>query len=294
MTTLTRQLPKYTIQITIIGMAFVAFILVVMKWLPVGVDWHYGIPWQEQVGLDWKGSFLPASREFLQGKSPYNVGNFFNPPWTLFLFIPLSLIPVKISTSIMFVANWFAFTYTAYRLKMKMPWLLVFPFTIYVIINSYLGNIDGIVSLGLIMPPQIGLFFLLAKPQIGAPIALLWMVMAYQSGRMKEVIRIFAPVSIIILLSILIFYPWPFQSHIYLDSWANFSVFPRGIPLGLLLFVLSLKYKSVALAVASAPFLSPYVTIQSWAFVYLGILAVLPGFKQMLLVILSFRKSRNE
>lgn len=71
------------------------------------------------------------------------------------------------------------------------------------------ANIDRMVVLGLIMPTWIGLFFVLAKPQIGIGVAIFWAFESYRLGKLRQMARDFVPVSLAILISLWIYGPWP-------------------------------------------------------------------------------------
>lgn len=131
------------------------------------------------------------------------------------------------------------------------------------------ANIDWMVVLGLIMPPQIGLFLVLAKPQIGMGVAFYWAYEAYQKGGGKTVLRTFTPVTLALLISILLYGLWPFRPQ----NWAaNTSLWPESIPIGLALLTASFRNRQKGLALVSSPFLSPYVGVQSWSVAVLGLL----------------------
>lgn len=240
--------------------------------LPPGVDWQYG--------------FRPAVFEFLEGRSPYEVApaapgtqpsiSIFNAPWALIPLIPIALLPVKVGRGVLAMVSLISLGYVAHRLGAKpaaIGLLLVSPPVVHGVL---VGNIDWLAALGFILPPQIGLFFVSIKPQVGIAVAVFWLVEAWRKGRWREVLRIFWPITVALVLSILIFGPWPLrfegQSGV---SW-NASLWPLSIPVGLTLLVTALRKRKIEFAMAASPCLSPYLAMHSWVAALLAISASLP------------------
>src|SRR5690606_38971700 len=73
-------------------------------------------------------------------------------------------------------------------------------------------NIDWLPLVGFVLPPQIGLFFILIKPQMGLAVALFWLVEAWREGGLREVIRVFGPVGAALALSLALYGLWPLRS----------------------------------------------------------------------------------
>lgn len=143
-----------------------------------------------------------------------------------------------------------------------------------------MGNIDWLIPLGAVLPPQIGLFLVLSKPQIGLGVAIFWLIEAYRSGRIKQVIRIFWPVTLATVISVVIYGLYLLQGLQLVDSWWNLSLWPYAIPIGIALVIYAVQNKNILFAVASGAFLSPYLTPQSLAIPIFGIIknrAVLIG-----------------
>lgn len=223
--------------------------------------------------IDWQGAFYLAAQEVMHGRSPYNVINFLNVPWTLIPLLPLALLPVRIGSAAIFVLSLGIYVYVAYQLGARGVWIIVFLLAPPIIHSLFLGNIDALSLLGFVLPPQIGLFFVLMKPQIGLVMALFWLGEAWRQGRVREVIRVFAPVGIAVLISVLIFGNWmtPERLNLQVYSTWNASWWPWGIPVGLVLSALCLRDRRKDYAMAASPFLAPYVTHSSW----MGVVAAL-------------------
>jgi len=234
----------------------------------------YAVSLIKPPSIDWKGAFYPAVQELLHGRSPYNVISFLNVPWTLIPLIPFALLPVQIGSAAIFVLNLALYIYVAYTLGARGGVIFIFLMAPPVIHSLFLGNIDAVALFGFILPPQIGLFFVLMKPQIGMAMALFWLGETWRKGGVQEVFRVFTPVAISLLVSIMIFGNWmtPERVGLQVHSTWNASWWPWSIPFGLVLAVSSLRDQRKDYAMAASPFLSPYVTHSSWVAVIVALL----------------------
>jgi hypothetical protein len=233
------------------------------------------IPYFEKNGSfagDWNNVFHPALHLFLAGKSPFSLPMFFCPPWILILLSPLALLPRPFDWLVLVVVTFCCFGLTARRMGAKTPVMILLMTLPQFLWGVLYGNIDGLISLGLILPPQIGLLFVLIKPQIGLPVALFWFIAAWQKGKLKEVIRVFWPVTVLTLLSFLLYGLWPFQMRTPVDEYWNIAYFPYLIPVGVILLIRSIRQKNLNGSILAGPFLSPYIGIQSLPQAVLGLL----------------------
>ncbi len=255
---------KTVLAIAIFIALFVALIVLAYQYLP-SESWGKGGV-TAPAGFDLRTAFRPAVWSILRGENPYQtVNELFNPPWTFLLLAPFAILPERLGVSALFVFNFFAYGFVAYRLGAK-PWALAgFVLCPFVIHNGFDGNIDWIPALGFVMPPQIGLFFVLAKPQIGAGVAVFWLFEAWRAGKTREVVRVFGPVVVAFLLSLLIFGLWPLKSSVMPNNQYNMSLFPYSIPLGLALLYLSVRKRKFWYAVVASPLLAPYLALRSYA-----------------------------
>jgi len=224
------------------------------------------------MGIDWNIAFYPASRALIEAGNIYAVDGFYNPVWALFPILPFAFLPWPMGYIAFAMLNLFCFVVVAIKMKMQI-WFIV-PWLIFggVLRNSLFGNIDGLTALGLILPPQIGLFFVMMKPQIGIPIALFWCWTSYRDGGIKRVAQTFAPVVIAFLISFAVYGLWIFQSAEIIGASWNTSLWPWTIPAGLILLYAALRRGDIRPALISTACLSPYLASQSWAFMWLGVL----------------------
>jgi hypothetical protein len=165
-------------------------------------------PYVPEGGKDWPAHFRPAVLKLLSGVSPYG-GTFANPPWTLLLLLPLAVLPAKLGTAVLVVASPLIFGMIAYKTGGKMLPVIFFAFSSPVIHNAFNVNIDFLPALGLLMPPQIGLFFILMKPQMALGVGIYWFFEAWQENGFKGVFKVFWPVTAAFLLSFVIYGFWP-------------------------------------------------------------------------------------
>jgi len=246
-----------SIAIAIIMLALFGLGWVVYAFLPFGYDWEH--------------FFRPAALELLHGRSPYIPG-FYNPPWLLIPLIPLAILPVRLGYAILVVLAVGSIGYTAYRLGAKPLTMLLILISYPMLFCIYQGQVDWIIPLGFIMPPWLGLFFVLAKPQLGIGLALFWLVGAWRMGGLPAVFRRFLPIGIAFLLSFLIYglYLIP-AGDVVGQSWDT-GLFPMAIPFGIVLMIISIRSERANLAIMAGPLLAPYVAGYSWAVPAMGLL----------------------
>jgi hypothetical protein len=224
---------------------------------------HYQPP-----GHDWQATLRPAIVDYVfHGQSPFLQPAFHSPPWVLLPLIPFALLPVGVDNVVLFLLALVVFGLCAWRLGARPLPLALFVLSPPTINVAYNGQIDWYVPLGLFLPRPLGLFFVLAKPQIGLGIAVYWLFDSYRQGGLRHVARDFAPVTLAFALSFVVFGPYLLQTGELLAPgiWWNITFWPYGIPIGLGLLVGAIRRKTVRPAIASGAFLSPYVAIYSWS-----------------------------
>lgn len=229
----------------------------------------------EEYYVDWVFAFRPAVWELLSGQTPYTIPGVYNPPWTFVILIPLVLFPPKFGAILLTFITFFSLFFIALRLGrnifLALSFILIPQLAFKTISNP---NIDFLAAFGFILPPQIGLFFLAIKPQIGIAVAIFWLFDAWRLGRWKEVIRVFTPVTIALIISYLIFGPYPLKAIHLIDHekiWYSYPLWPYTIPVGLTVLLLAIKRKEVNLSITASPFFSPYVASYSYPIALLGL-----------------------
>jgi hypothetical protein len=226
------------------------------------------------LATDWLTCFKPAVLQFISGQNPYAGGAcFYNAPWLLIPFIPLAFLPDIPSILVIWVIAVLSVVIVAQKLgasSVTIAILLLSPALGY---ELFVTNLNWLIALGLILPPQIGLFFLLAKPQLGMVVALFWLVESWRAEGIRKVIKIFAPVAAALLISLIIYGLWPLHAMWLEDAHWNVSMFPQSIGIGLLLAYHALKSHKIGFAILASPFFAPYVGFHSWVFCLLGLAA---------------------
>lgn len=218
---------------------------------------------------DWENSIRPAVWRLWQGASPYGTG-FYGPPWALVLLSPFAFMPLKLGRGLLFVCSLMALGYTLYK-RGRGAVAIFYLFSPPVISSLWFGNLEAFTLLGLVLPPRIGLFFLALKPQVGIGVALLWLVRAWREGGMKEVVRVFAPVSVALGLSFVMFGLWPLHAGELTEVFWNTSFFPYTLPVGLLALVQMVRHDSEDWGLLIGPMFSPYLAFYSWAGPLMGL-----------------------
>jgi hypothetical protein len=237
----------------------VVSIFVVVNYMPYGVDWHT--------------VFRPATQAFLNLGSPYSIDGYFNPPWAVLPLIPLAILPERIGYAILILLSLAGFSYTAHRLGARpstIVLLLLSPPVLHSLLN---GNIDALTVIGFTMPSQIGLFFILIKPQIGIALAMYWLFEAWHKGGIREILRTFGPITIVLIVSFFLYGFWPQRFTHEINLWWNASLWPASIPVGIALLGRALLRKQKEFAIAASPFLSPYVLLHAWVGVLLAFIS---------------------
>ena len=188
----------------------------------------------------------------------------------------MALLPVQVGRAMLVIVTLLSFGLVARGLGAKplvIGLLLVSPPVVHCIL---VGNIDWLAVLGFILPPQIGMFFVAIKPQIGIGIAIFWVVEAWRKGGWREVLHICWPITAALVVSMLIFGLWPLRFENQTGVWWNASLWPMSIPVGLGLLAAALHKRKIGYAMAASPCLSPYLMMHSWVVALLAVSDSLP------------------
>lgn len=224
--------------------------------------------------LDWLYTYAPAALAVWHGESPYSISIFFAAPWASLPLIPIALLPYALGRWCLLFIGLSAFAFTAYRLGAKPFTLCLFLLSFPVLSDIVNGNIEWMPMLGFVLPPQIGLIFVMIKPQVGIGFAIYTFVEAWRAGGIRQVARIFSPLIAVFLVSFALYGFWPLhllgtlkmaQQYSATGLHYNLSLWPFGLLLGLPLIVKSILDKNQRLSIASGPFLSPYALLATYA-----------------------------
>ncbi len=250
------------LKILAIWILIFACIFVVVNYVPYGVDW--------------RTVFRPAAQALLQWETPYSIDGYFNTPWALLPLIPLAILPESVGYAMLVLFSLAGFSYTAHRLGARPSIIVVLLFSPPVLHSLLNGNIDALAVIGFVLPKPIGLFFILIKPQIGIALAIYWLFEAWRQGGVREIIRTFGPVTVVLIGSFVLYGFWPLRFKQEIHLWWNASLWPASIPVGVALLLVSLIRKQKEYAIAASPFLSPYVLLHAWVGVLLALVSRVP------------------
>ncbi|MFN8460176.1 MAG: hypothetical protein U0X93_00165 [Anaerolineales bacterium] len=226
------------------------------------------------VGIDWRETYYPAARAALEGANPYLAApTFRNLPWTLIPMLPLAIFSEQVSGALYFILTLALYAWVAVQLKASRAALIAFLLSSPVVYGMRMLNVDALALVGFVLPPQIGLFFVLIKPQMGIAMIPFWMFESWRDGGWRSLTRVFLPVAIATTLSLLIFGTASIgRSNDLLQSTWNASLWPWAFPIGFALTILSIRNRRKDQAMAASPFLSPYLAYHSWVSVLAGLM----------------------
>jgi hypothetical protein len=212
-------------------------------------------------GSDWYEWFRPAALLFLHGGNPYDLAEFHNAPWILFILIPFALLPYQVGRTVWFLASLLGFAHIANKLKAKPLGLVLFLTSYPVFVCLFVGGLDWVPMLAFVTPPPISLLFAAMKPQVGIGVALYWLWFAWRLNGWRVVLRWSLPTLLLLAASFAFYGFWPLTFLGKESNPVNISLFPYLVPLALYLQF----QKSKRAAIASGPLLSPYLNVLSLA-----------------------------
>lgn len=226
--------------------------------------------------VDWTTAFRPAVRILLSGHSPYDNPLMIHAPWGLIPLIPFALLPESVGRAALVIIGLITYAFMAHRLGATPITFIIFLLSPPVLHDLLNGNLDWLAVIGFILPPQFGLFFISVKPQMGIAVGIFWLFEAWQQGGVKQVFKVFAPFTVVLLISFALFGLWPLGAFRTTNYWWNASLWPMSIPVGLGLLVAAIRKQKIEYAMAASPCLSPYVLFHSWVGAVLAIVASVP------------------
>lgn len=225
----------------------------------------------EVFGVDYVDFFSKA----IHANDPYAVPGFYNPFW---IFAPVMLAELfgVYKTAVWVVLNLCCFIYVCIRLKLPL-WMVV-PYLALsgAFMSVYLGNVEGIVALGLVLPAPVGIVLLMIKPQIGMAVTAYYVLSALVYSGWKKAARMLVPVLVLFALSVALYGDWFAKPAELIGLRYNTaSLFPLAIPVGIALIVAGVSRRNIGYALMAIPFTSPYMIMHTWAFPFLGVVLVL-------------------
>jgi len=224
---------------------------------------------------DFRAYFYPATRLFWTGQNPYTVPGFYNPPWLLALLAPFALLPERWAQAAFFACALCALLLVCYKLRLGRLGTLAFLLSFPAVYSLLYGNLEWLVLLGLLLPPRVGVFFMLIKPQVGMGALVCWIVQAWRKRGARGVLGLLWPVGLAVLLSMAIYGPWPLGFATAADNSTmhglNVSAWPWLLPLGFYLVAETIKTPDLKKSLLIGPALSPHLVQGSWCGLFIAL-----------------------
>lgn len=236
------------------ALALLAFLLYLSPWYLIFARLA-GTP----LGVDF-GMLRSAAASAMDLQNPYTAGpGFYNPPWMLLLMAPFATIPQSTAFVVWTLLGLGCYALAFRRMGVAWPAVVALIFSPLAVGNLMFGNYDWLILLGATLPPVFGIWFVALKPQVGAVLALLWTWWAAKKG-LRSLAILVLPVAAAIVISFLLGYRLPDSGAM---RWSA-DIWPWGVPVGAGLAYFAFRRSDPVLALAAAPFLSPYVVWHSW------------------------------
>lgn len=257
---------------TLIGSLLILFAFGLLAVFIVNLDWEFA---------DWTQVFYPAAQRPLSPYFPISPDRalyYFNPPWLAWLLFPFTLLPPRIALALFLLLTILVTMWCVHRLGgglLETLLVLCSPAFVRLFIHA---QIDGLMLLGFtllltavnVTTKGIGLVLMAIKPQVLSFGAILYW---WQLER-HDKIKILLPLLGVTAVSLLIHGLWPLEvSQIlqYVPQNANVSVWPYGVPVGVVLLIVAVWRRDVYLAGLATFFFTPYLSSHS-LFAYTAVL----------------------
>jgi hypothetical protein len=187
--------------------------------------------------------------------------------------VPLVFIPQNLTIVLLFILTLAVYIFIGVKLHARPIAFTAFLLSSSVLHGLTVLNVDAFVLFGFLMPAPIGLFFVLAKPQVGIGLALYWLIEAWRAGGLRKVASTFTPVTIALAITWLLYGNWMSapSDALLINAYWNYSIFPWGVPIGLALFLAAIQLKRKNLGAMTGPLFSPYVALPSWSALLVGL-----------------------
>lgn len=224
-------------------------------------------------GIDWSTILRPATLAFWQLRNPYHTIGNLGPPWLFVLLAPIAALPVDLGGVVLFWLNLATWVIVSKKLGTGGVLNVLAVVTSPMVVNGLLArNVDFLVMWGLLLPPELAVFFLTIKPQVGGAALVYLAVQEYRRGGIRRLVRIFLVPCSISVLSFLAYGLRFSDARGSLDvPWNASPLIPLGWPslvVGLCVFGCALarrdSHDGARISMAATPFFCPYVGTQSW------------------------------
>jgi hypothetical protein len=215
------------------------------------------VAFMPSMGVDFS-LLYPAGRAVWDLQNPYIAApHFYNPPWMLVILAPLFILPIQVARWLWMAIGIVGYLVAFRRMNFDGFTIVAFFLTPFIYFDIGMGNCEWLVLLGTTMPIAWGAWVVILKPQASFVLLGLWIKQRHWS----------ALFPLLALGALYLFGLWGLPERSTMPWSAD--IFPYGVPVGLVLAYLAFKRDDWYLALAAAPFLSPYLALQSWIFALL-------------------------
>lgn len=218
------------------------------------------------------GRHLPAgSHQSDDGKIPLCRSILCGSPWALIPLIPLAVLPEPVGRIAIFWLTIGSFAFLAKKNGAGLLTVIALLVSYPVVYGLIYAQIDWLAMLGILLPPWLGVILLMAKPQIGIGVALFLAYEAWVDGGIRKLVSVFLPLACITAVCFLLFGSDLLTKSSQLLTATNTSLWPRSLPIGLVILVAAIRRRKKFVALTASPFLSPYLSVHSWASTIVGL-----------------------
>lgn len=205
----------------------------------------YVIGWHDGLNLDWYTVYHPAAGLF----DPFSIYGYFNPPWLAWILSPFALLTAVDAHALWIVIILVLTVRCVYELgggALAAVLTIISPGFLITIMN---GQMDILVLLGLLTGSWL---LILIKPQV-AGMAVVYDVIVER--RIDWTAVIVAAVSFVLFV---LFMSWPDSTGP--EMRVSIAPWPYGIPVGVVLFAVSIHRRDKWLAALATFFIAPYMS----------------------------------
>ena len=257
---------------TIAGFSIILAVFALFSYFIINLDWEFA---------DWTQVYYPAARSFLNPYfevTPERELYFYNPPWLAWILLPITVFPERVALALWMVLTILLTVWCVKKLDggiFEVLLVLCSPAFVRLFIHA---QIDIVVLLGftiLVTSTQIytqgfGLLLMAIKPQVLS----LGVLIHWLNLNRNDKVRILLPITAVTLISFLIYGFWPaelYDIRNLISRDPNVSIWPYGIPIGVILLGIAIKRKNVYWGALATFFFTPYLISHS-LFAYTAVL----------------------
>jgi len=216
--------------------------------------------------IDWRDTYFPATRAFLNGSTPYYPGSHLeNPVWICILLAPFAIFPESLGRGLLLIASVFAYYAALRNAKLSRVWAFIVLLSPQILYGVNVGTIDAFVLIAPVLHPILGFILSITKPQIGFGFAIFLLVYWIREKKFREMLIALALSGIGLLISLRL--GMPFSGRLISAPW-NITLYPYSIIPGVLILLLAIIKHNKWSSIIASPMLSPYLTFHSWVVLF--------------------------